>query len=379
MQVKVNKIILLEYLNMAKIFLSKTRILLTESFLLQAKENILTVSATDFDCEFNIEFECEVIQEGKIAVNGNKLLQIIKNLENKEVILKANEKSLIVEDDNSKYELFLLDTEDWSKFENFDPKTIIEFEKKEFEKVKLPFVCSNDNNHKIYCQGVTFDIVDKNKLNFIGTDNIGLVIFPANANILKENADIKKINIPKKALKKILVLIFKLDEDNKIVFNISPYLTKVAIENFYFKINIVTKNLEENIPDISGLMERFNEECNIIKINKANFFKGLKKISILTNDENTVIIKADKEQIILTGNNNAVGKGQVIVKNCEIRENVKFAVNYNYLYILENYLPDEFTIQINNPDEPMLINTKDLVYLFAPVLIEENIEEKEVA
>ncbi len=102
---------------------SKTTMPILSTLLMSATRGEFSISATDLDVSVTSRIECEIIEEGKIAVPARKLAEIVKALAGETVTLGADEEKLIISCGKSRFVVNARSADDFPKMPEQTAKT----------------------------------------------------------------------------------------------------------------------------------------------------------------------------------------------------------------------------------------------------------------
>ncbi|HIQ48762.1 MAG TPA: DNA polymerase III subunit beta [Aquifex aeolicus] len=250
MKVKVDREELEEVLKKAKESTEKKAALpILANFLLVAKEENLTIKATDLENYLVISVKAEIEEEGEVCVHSQKFYEITKNLTSAYVNLYLEGEKLVVVGGRSTYKLPTAPAEDFPEFPE-----IIEGEEvlsgtallNGIEKVEYSIAKEEAN---IALQGMYLR-GHEGKVHFVGSDGHRLALYEPEGSFSKE------VLIPRKSLKVLKKLITGI-EDIKV--------EKSEEEAFgYFTTNewkLAVRLLEGEFPDyLSVIPDEFTAE-----------------------------------------------------------------------------------------------------------------------
>ncbi len=269
MKVKVDREELEEALKKAKESTEKKAALpILSNFLILAKEDLLTVKATDLENYLVVSVKAEVEEEGETCVHSQKFYDIVKNLSSAYVKLRMEGEKLVIEGGRSVYKLPTAPTEDFPEFPEI----------REGEEIILGNLLSNGiekvdyaiakEEANIALQGMLIKGFE-DRVHFVGSDGHRLALFEPTGNFSKE------ILIPKKSLKVLKKLITGIEEIK---------VDKSEDETFaYFSTDewkLAVRLLEGEYPDyISVIPEEFTAEVLFEVDEVLRVLKRLKSLS----------------------------------------------------------------------------------------------------
>jgi len=350
MYIKIQKPVLESIINQALPFTEKKdNTQITSHILIDANEK-LTIKATDKEIGIKIVVDADIIEKGKITINGKRLFDIIKALQNKELEIKNENDTIIITQETSIYKLTSFNASEFPEFPNPNDLEKLEIKNEEFfDAIKKVFPVIDTNNPKYELNGALFDINEKT--NFVSTDTRRLAVY-------KSNAKGKEIQIivPKRAISEIK-RIFK---DDMQVFYDDVYLILKDENTLFF-----TKLINGKFPAYQKIIpQSFKYE---LKIPKSEFLSHLRQVSIISN-EVKITITSEKIEFESISDETMQAKTSFEYKN-EIEE-FKFAVNSKYIMDFLNIInSDEFDLCLNEPNIPFMLKDKEFITIVMPLNI----------
>ncbi|WP_028328888.1 DNA polymerase III subunit beta [Brachyspira alvinipulli] len=380
--------------------------------LLQLKNNILTLAATDKN--IFIEKRIKVINHNqdnfRICVYAKKFFDIIKEhdadfinisvQENQKIYMFYKGTYIIKKEDkysrerkiNTQHLIIGMNADEYPDSHiNRNFKDYIILNKKELFNIfkKSINTVSKDNFRSPALKGLYFDFLDNNTLNIVSTDGRQIAIY-------KMNYEGRKLNnavIPSEAIKALLKNISNIDKDID-----NEDTVKIFINDEYIQIidndYIYTSSLiEASYPNYKSIIpctanEKYKDEYKklynvilnnqqMIEIQKA--VKSLKKSNKIKSK--CLKMKFNKNQLILTiadyADSDIHNISNVIIDN--INSNIEHTLNINYDHLL-NILSQTINKDNNNkitleiykePSKPLKILHNNAVFLIMLMGIDE--------
>jgi len=325
---------------------------ITSHILIQAKEKI-TLKATDleFGLEYVIDNNFEIITEGELTINGKKLYEIIKALNDDFIEIELKDDIAIISQNHSIYKLPTFDVKEYPEFPNQSELQKVEISTLDFiEGLKKVFLVIDTNNLKYELNGALLNI-ESNSLNIVATDTKRLALYSIKENSQKEI----QIIIPKKSIAELR----KLFSDNFEVFVNETYL---VIKSQY--MTFFTKLINGKFPDYKRIIP--DEYKYIIALNKNSFLKAIKQINIISND---IKITIDKNKMYLESISDETFEAKTDIEIESNLENFVFAVNSRFLLDFLNVSDDNIEICLNEENIPFTLREKNFETIIMPLSI----------
>jgi DNA polymerase-3 subunit beta len=350
MHIKIQKPVLESIINQALPFTEKKDNTQITSHILLDADDKLTIKATDKEIGIKITTDADILEKGTITINGKRLFDIIKALQNKEIEIKNDNDTIIITQDTSIYKLTSFNASEFPEFPNPDDLEKLNISNDEFfDAIRKIFPVIDTNNPKYELNGALFDINEKT--NFVSTDTRRLAVYYSDGNG-KEN----QIIVPKRAVSEIK-RIFK--DDMEIYYDDVFLILKDENTLFFTKlINGKFPAYKKIIPD------KFKYE---LKIPKNEFLSHLKQVSIISNE---VRIKITKDKIEFESISDETMQAKTSFEYSTEIEEFVFAVNSRYIMDFLNIInSDEFELCLNEPNIPFMLRDGKFITIVMPLNI----------
>jgi DNA polymerase-3 subunit beta len=323
------------------------------SHLLIIAKEFLSIKATDK--EFGIELKdksTEIIEKGKATINGKKFYEIIKALNDDFIYLEIKNNLAIITQNNSIYKLPVFDANEFPEFPSIEDSKEIRINSFIFiDGLKKILPVIDTNNPKYELNGALLNINDKT-IDLVSTDTKRLAIISTKNN----NSKTIELIIPKKAISEIRKLFIS---DFKLFFDGINLIIKSENIKFFTKlINGKFPNYQRIIP---------SSYKTIIKLNKSEFIKKIKQITVISNEIKFII------------NNNILEFNSISEETFEAKtqiniesnlENFIFAANSKFILDFLNVIDDEiFELCLNDANIPFTLRDKEFQTIIMPLSI----------
>jgi len=351
MKLKISKSIIENILTNAINFIEKKdNSQITSHILLEAQEN-LTIKATDK--EFGIEFideTSEIIEKGKVTINGKKFYDIIKALNDDFINIEIDTNIAIISQNHSIYKLPTFEANEFPEFPTIQTLEKIELNSIDFiEGLKKVFLVIDNNNPKYELNGALLDVTDN--LNIVATDTKRLSLY----SIKNDQGKNLQIIIPKKAISEIKKMFLD---------NFEIYFDDINLIIKSNNITFFTQLINGKFPDYKRIIP--NEYQNIIKLNKTIFTKAIKQINIISNE---IKITINNNKMFLESISDETFEAKTDIEIFSNLENFTFAVNSRFLLDFLNTSDEEFEICLNEENIPFTLRDKNFQTIIMPLTI----------
>lgn len=332
----------------------KTSIDITETVLLQAFEDRLTITATDLETGFEGHYPAKIETEGTIAINSKKLFEIVRDYP--EDLLPVHEvENRWIEIGTKKvlYHIVGLNSDD------FPETPVIE----EIETVELPlshikrmidctaYISYATDERRNHLKGVYFHQEkndDQTMIKMVSTDGSRLSAceYPVDVDL---NIPVDAgILLPKKGL---IEAARSLEGDGtaRIGYRHNQFVIQKETET------IIMLLLEGEFPNYSGIIQR--DGGSEIRVNRNELLMMVRRMSILSSDEyKGVIFKFDNDNLLITTTNPNLGESKEDMPIAYQGEPVEIAFNPRYFIDTMSLIHDDIVIlNIMNYKLPCLV------------------------
>ncbi|WP_028895904.1 DNA polymerase III subunit beta [Syntrophorhabdus aromaticivorans] len=226
-----------------------------------------TIYSTDLELSAIGYIEYSTPENKKIVVHGKKFLEILREMDNDEIMLQIDENLLTIKQKQTKIVLSLQDPDEFPEVKkiNVDEEFVVDGTALLEMIDKVSFAVSLDETRYILT-GMHMRGKD-GSITVVGTDGYRMALYEK---VLDGVGNFKGITIPKRSLSEIERVI---DEGEKVTLSIDEKHVQISTKN----IVVVSRVIEGSFPDFENVIPAGND--NVIHFEKELFFKGLKKVS----------------------------------------------------------------------------------------------------
>lgn len=321
------------------------------SVYLNTSGNRLTIKATDTNFSYETSLQVNVITEGTVNVFCDKLLTILKNCPEEDLLFEADQSnfniSLVNNQESLFYTLKLTISESFPEIKMDENTKSFSFSQKEFLTMinHNIFSISSDEN-RIYLTGVLLS-KKENSLRMVSTDMKQMSVIDSPAENIPDFSD---IIIPKKAL-----LLFK-----KLAINEGEFEIFIGEKKIIFKFNdtyLYSHIINNTYPDYERIIPK--DDNKSILVNKNEFINTIRRISVMIeNKTNRINLKIkNNEMLIETDKDNTLGKATGKIPCVYTgNEEVIIALNYNFILDpLKIIQSENIEIRFSHPEKAISI------------------------
>lgn len=358
MQFVISKNIFLEGLSKVQGIVEKRHTIpILANVLIEAKNNEITITATDLEVGLKSKYEANIINEGKITVSAKKLFEIIKELPDKDINFNSKNNFWVeIKCDKSIFNLVGLSPDEFPKFPEIDLSTSIINKNIMNEMIeKTLFSISNDET-KFNLTGIFIksEVIDGiKKIIFVSTDGHRLSMIQKKYEEELDNRYIEGFILPKKGIieiKKILEIM-----EDEVIIGISDNNFSISNE----KTTLIMRMVDGDFPDYKRVIPE--KGSNAAVINKNLFLHALKRISILSSEKSKgVKINLNKDSLTLTSSNPDLGDAKEEIDIIYNGDVISIGFNAKYIIdILQVIKNENIIFNLKDNISPGLINPED--------------------
>ena len=349
----------------------KTSLPILECFLIEAKNNKLKITANNTDITIINNVNADIIEEGKVAINGRFIIEMLRNLPDKEISLSIDENFLCkisCEKDNKEKinsEFQCKDSLEFPKLLTYSKENKIELSEYQLKKSieKTLITVSKENEERKELTGVLFQIKkDELKMKSLDGYKMGIVKQKIKEKIDKE----LKTIIPHQTLENVVKIIK--GDINK---NVNIYINEKNIVFETENATLISNIIQKEFPP-TGQIEK-NEYKTKIVINRIDFLNSINRTKMFSNvvEEKPVILNIKDEKLNVKINS-LLGSIEENINIKKTGNDISIAFYHKHILpILDNIDDEEIKIYLDTSDYPIVIkdDNENYFYLILPVTI----------
>jgi DNA polymerase-3 subunit beta len=290
--------------------------------LIENKKGKLTLTGTDLEVQIQAHTNIDDKQNNVIATApGRKLYDIIRSLDDKEIIIEFNDSNIVIKSQNSKFKLQTLPPNEFPLFEPGSKETSFVIKQANLKNLlqKTHFAMAQQDV-RFYLNGLLLEIAP-NKLVSVGTD--GHRLARTVASVDKAQLDEANFIIPRKAVQEVQRIIgdegdAKLSfSDNQATFNLN-------------KVTLTTKQIDGSFPDYNRVIP--DETAIKILIKASKIKPALQRVSILANEKfKGVRVDINNEKLTISSENPEQESGSETITIDDTQQTLSVGFNVSYL------------------------------------------------
>jgi DNA polymerase-3 subunit beta len=317
------------------------------NFKLSAKEDRLSIYATDLENFLVLELPARVEETGEVSVNADKLTAIVKNLSSAEVYMELVEDKLFVRGGKSQFRLVCGDPSEFPEFPEVQCKTSISSNLMLKGISKVGYALSKEDlKHAL--QGMYVASKD-GKFHFVGSDGYRLALYMHEGIPLEEG-----LLFPRKSLK----VLEKLLKDAIGEVEVGKDENFVHVKGEGWKLS--ARLLEGEYPDYMAVIPT-DYTINVL-LDKAEFENALKRLSSVSSSKGFPVkltFSSDVVHVEISDPEFGEGKDEVDVLE-SLGNSEPMEIGFNGKYLLEalgEFDLDRVYLKAIDPDSPVVLES----------------------
>ncbi|MAJ24646.1 MAG: DNA polymerase III subunit beta [Rickettsiales bacterium] len=338
--------------------------------LIEAKDNSISLAATDMEIAEVQKVTCEVDQDGIITTPAHVLHDIVRKLpENARIELESFEgKKLDIKTDKISFSLMCLNPKDYPDIHSGDFPNGFEIEAERLSRLidKTLFSVSTEET-RYYLNGIYIHAVkeDSNeKFRVVATDGHRLsrlsTELPLNAN------DLQGVIIPRKTVTELRKIIDS--KQNIVKIQISKNKIRFIIDN----ITLTSKLLDGAFPDYEKVIPNNNKKELII--DNKEFIDAVDRVSTLSSDRTRAIkFELKNKSLTISAENPDQGSAKEHINVHYTGDDLEIGFNSRYLLDIAKQISGaQIKFLLSDKLSPTLIfddDDKQALYLLMPMHI----------
>ncbi len=278
----------------SRVINSKNALPILDCFLLELKDNKLTITAADN--EIRMETFVEVANhegEGSLAINAKNLLDPLRELPDQPLTFDINDETLevYIYYHNGKYNFIGLKSEEYPQPKPLNETAVsISFDSQILlSGINRTVFATADDELRPVMNGIFFDISTEN-LTFVASDGHKLVRVASSDVKAESNAS---FILPKKPANLLRSVLPKEDGEVIVTFDENHAIIKLS------KYNMLCRFVEGRYPNYNSVIPVDNP--NKVTLDRLNFLNAVKRVSVFANpSSNLVKMQLSEDKIVIT-------------------------------------------------------------------------------
>lgn len=340
----------------------KTTLPVLQNVLLEAKDNVLTMTTTDLDMTIRSEVSCDVLSEGSTTLPVKLLSAAVLKLDEGEIEIDvdSNERATIT-NGNAKYKLVGLPENGFPKLSTEENDFIFKIQQSTFKEMlrKTSYAAAQDDTRRTL-KGVLVKF-NNQKLTLVATDGRRLAMIEQELEYPASNDT--EIVLPQKA---VIELMRSSDSNEEIEIRIQ----KGQVSFCFDKTVIYSKLIEDKYPNYEQVIPKQSGES--ITVDRLLLLNALERASVMTMDEahsTKLIFEENKLRVMSATSDVGEASDEVVIKYTG--ETIESVFNPSYIIdTLKVIDDDEVIISLKDGHTPALIKCSiPFLYVLMPLRI----------
>lgn len=353
-------------LKVVKACASKTTVPVLECIKLSAKNDSLTLAATDGEISIRKTIKAEIMEEGEVCVPGRYFSDFIKKLEGVQITLAANGRKMDIFYVDSQTDMQILPADDFPVIDTEINESSFKLKTSDLKNFinATVFCCATDDSRPIL-KGCNF-VIEGDGISVTALD--GFRLATVNGKVISSSGNLD-IVCPSRTLSEIEKMIP--DGDGETEIFVQRGMMMVSYDN-----TVLTSRLYggEFIKKENIIPKDFT---TVVKVDKAALKASIERAAILVrSDKNSLIIFDINGDKIDISSNSEIGNVQEPVKAEIEGKDVRIAMNSKFIIEAVNALSeDKIVLAFNSQIQPFICENqadKDRLYLILPVRTANN-------
>jgi DNA polymerase-3 subunit beta len=318
------------------------------NFKLSAKEDRLSIYATDLESFLVLDLPARVEEVGEVSVHADKLTSIVKNLSSVDVYMSVEEDKLTIKGGKSQFKLVCGDPTEFPEFPEVVCKSSISSNLLLKGISRVEYAISKEDL-KYALQGMYVASKD-GKLHFVGSDGYRLALYMSEGVPLEE-----ALLFPRKSLK-VLEKLLK-DTIGEVEVGKDESFVHVKGEGWQVSVRL----LEGEYPDYMAVIP--TDYTLKVGLDKSELETALKRLSAITSDKAfpvKLVFTKDVVRVEISDPEFGEGKDEVDVLENHFSDPMEIGFNGKYLLeALGEFDFDRVYLKAIDPDSPVVLESAD--------------------
>ena len=336
------------------------------NILIKTKDKFLHIISTDLEIGVKVSVPAKIETEGSITIQPRILSGFLNSLSQENVNIKTNKNTLFIEQGEYKTSIKGEDDSEFPPLPKISKDDVFEISAPILTGAFEQLVNSTATSDlKPELTGILFNF-SKTDLKLAATDSFRL----AEKTIEHKNniTGNKKFILPAKAASEILKS-FNESEGDLVIYIDENQISVTNKNNQKINVQLISKLIDGEYPEYSQIIPK--EFTTKTTVSKKDFIQQVKAAGLFASRINDIKLQIEKNKIILSSENNDIGKFEASVNASTEGEDKTTTFNYQYLLDgLNNTEGDEVVFKINKEDGPTLLEStkrKDYFYVLMPL------------
>lgn len=375
MEIKVNSNELAKKLEqVTKVVATKSAIPILSDVLVETRGNVMLLTTSDSEVWLSVK--CPLLGNfdgSKFCVNAHDLLELVKNLNDREATISIDEESqqMLCDYGNGNFSMPYENADDFPmpNMDRGNAASVIVDGKKIMKAIELTSFAVGNSVTRPIMNGVHFDFSENGMV--ASATNTHKVVMYRDRNI--ECKGVGEFTLPKKPSSVLSSILSSVDGDVKLVFGGSS----ISVNNTNFKLS--ARLLEGHFFNCESLTNKI-KPINVT-IDKGSILQALKRVMPATNEmSNLVVLFFEQGQVTVTADNAVFGKSasETVTCDCDSELRIGFKCS-DLIELFKNIDDDNIVMEMEDSMNGAVIyalstySREEYVSLISSSLIEQSV------
>ncbi len=329
---------------------------------LEAKNNILTITATDMELSIQQTLPVQVKEEGAITVPAQTFSEIVRKISDPEIALTFidDTEQLSISSQNCQFSLFTLPVNEFPAMEEIGLSSSISLSAKSFLEIldHTKFAMSNEETR--YNLNGIYIHINANEPNILIAAATDIHRLSVSHLSLEKSPGAFGIILPRKTVGELLKILKDSNFSDK---NLDIYIGQSKVKFLCHNTTLISKLIDGSFPEYDAFIPEDNPYKLIVRADVLS--SAIDRISTVTIDKFRavkLICDKDKLEIHAHGDNRGIGHEVIMMDDTTSYNGDEIYIGFNPRYILDalNALGQSIvSIELKNSSSPALIRSED--------------------
>lgn len=319
------------------------------NLLLEAKQNMLTLTATDLEMQISLSLVAEPSADIATTVSARKMLDICRSLpDQSQITLEITDSRMQIKAGKSRFNLQTLPAADYPLMAKAggDTSLTLTLAQNQLKRLlrQVEYAMAQQDI-RYYLNGLLFE-VNGNRLNVVGTDGHRLSFTSTE---LEKYYEKQELILPRKTILELIKLLD--DSDDEVAIEVSANQAHFAFSG----IRLISKVIDGKFPDYTRVIPTGYQ--NTFEINRQSLLLAMQRASILSNEKYRGIrMVLSKDSLRLISNNSEQEEAEEELEINYSRDPLDIGFNVTYMIdVLTNVANDSVTFAFNDANSSCLV------------------------
>jgi DNA polymerase-3 subunit beta len=319
------------------------------NLLLEAKQNMLTLTATDLEMQISLSLVAEPSTEIATTVSARKMLDICRSLpDQSQITLEITDNRMQVKAGKSRFNLQTLPAADYPLMAKGggDTSLTLNLAQNQLKRLlrQVEYAMAQQDI-RYYLNGLLFE-VNGNRLNVVGTDGHRLSFTSTE---LTESCEKQELILPRKTILELIKLLD--DSDDEVAIEVSANQANFAFSG----IRLISKVIDGKFPDYTRVIPTGYQ--NTFEVNRQSLLLAMQRASILSNEKYRGIrMVLGNGSLRLISSNSEQEEAEEEMEIAYSGDPLDIGFNVTYMIdVLTNVANDSITFAFNDANSSCLV------------------------